>query len=77
MKTDDNYEKGPAVLSPSDDDPNDFYCEHLEFICYIEVHPRKGDDTEDVIITTQGTPTVFKDVKGVEVDENGNGRIIK
>ena len=75
--SDGDYPVGVAVWSPTDDDPNAFVCVGVQYLCYVEVHPKKSDETVDVVITTQGTPTVFKDVKGVEVDENGNRHIIK
>jgi hypothetical protein len=78
VKADDNNKKkGPAVWQPTDDDPNAFYCADIDYICYVEVRPHKSDSNVDVVLTTQGEPTVFKDVKGVEVDENGNGHIIR
>ena len=64
---------GPAQYDP--DHPDDFNCQGYDVLCAIVITPKKS--SKDLILTTQGEPTVIKDIIDVEVDENGNGEIIK
>ena len=74
VKTGEVVKNGPAVYDP--DDPDNFHCQgNPNHYCGVIIHPHKGDN--DLILTTQNTPTVINGISYIVVDENGNGHIIK